>query len=167
MFVFAYAKIRFSHDEAHISPLICDKVKLSHVLTKLFPMNLFFFVSSVALPPQLTAEVMSGWSVNILITQCPCKLKCLTSTQCTSFHQKQPTALLKSVVERERMAVENISDRSQSKNMSLIMRKPAFCICENKAADQLRSDCTADQRFCFPYMDSTIPLLSKSKISCL
>ena len=33
--------------------------------------------------------------------------------------------------------------------MSLVMRKPAFCICENKDADQLRTD-------------STIPLLPKS-----
>ena len=45
------------------------------------------------------------------------------------------------------------------------MRKPAFCICENKDADQLRSNCAADQRLCFSYMDSTIPHLSKSKIS--
>ena len=47
------------------------------------------------------------------------------------------------------------------------MRKPAFCICENKDADQLRSNCVADQRLCFRYMDSTIPLLSKSEISSL
>ena len=46
-----------------------------------------------------------------------------------------------------------------------IMRKPDFCLCENKGADQLRSDCKADQRLCFCYMDSTIPLLSKLKIS--
>ena len=38
------------------------------------------------------------------------------------------------------------------------MRKPAFCICENKDADQLLSDCAADQRLCFRYNDSTIPL---------
>ena len=47
------------------------------------------------------------------------------------------------------------------------MRKSAFCICENKDADQLRKNCTADLRLCFRYMDSTIPLLSKSKISNL
>ena len=67
------------------------------------------------------------------------------------------------------------------------MRKPAFCICENKDADQLRGNreadqrlCfrykdadqlrgnrEADQRLCFRYIDSTIPLLSKSKISSL
>ena len=38
------------------------------------------------------------------------------------------------------------------------MRKPAFCICENKDADQLRGNREADQRPCFPYKDSTIPL---------
>ena len=45
------------------------------------------------------------------------------------------------------------------------MRKPAFRICENKDADQLRSHSTADQRLCFRYIDTTIPLLSKSEIS--
>ena len=44
------------------------------------------------------------------------------------------------------------------------MRKPTFCICENKDADQLRGNREADQRLCFRYIDSTIPL-SKSEIS--
>ena len=44
------------------------------------------------------------------------------------------------------------------------MRKPEFCICENKDADQLCGNREADQRLCFRYMDSTIPLLSKSEI---
>ena len=39
------------------------------------------------------------------------------------------------------------------------MRKPAFCICENKDANQLRGNREADQRLCFRYLDSTIPLL--------
>ena len=47
------------------------------------------------------------------------------------------------------------------------MGKPTICIGENKGADQLRSNCEADQHLCFRYMDSTIPLLSKSKISRL
>ena len=42
-----------------------------------------------------------------------------------------------------------------------------FCICENKDADQLRGNREADQRLCFRYTDSTIPLLSKSEISSL
>ena len=45
------------------------------------------------------------------------------------------------------------------------MRKPAFSICENKDADQLRGNREADQRLRFRYRDSTIPLLPKSKIS--
>ena len=49
--------------------------------------------------------------------------------------------------------------------MSLVVRKPAFCICENKDADQLHSKCAADQRFCFRHIDNImIPLLSKSEI---
>ena len=47
------------------------------------------------------------------------------------------------------------------------MRKPAFCICENKDADQLRGNRDADQRLCFRFTDNTIPLLSKSEISSL
>ena len=41
------------------------------------------------------------------------------------------------------------------------MKKHAFSICENKAADQVRSNCTADKGLCFGYIDSTIPLLPK------
>ena len=48
------------------------------------------------------------------------------------------------------------------------MRKQAFYICENKDADQLRSNREADQRLCFRYIvDSTIPLLPQSEISSL
>ena len=49
------------------------------------------------------------------------------------------------------------------------MRKQihVFRIWDNKGADQLRSDCEADQRHCFRYADNTIALLSKFKISCL
>ena len=45
------------------------------------------------------------------------------------------------------------------------MRKPAFCICENKDADRLRGNREADQRLCLRFTDSTIPLLPKSEIS--
>ena len=70
--------------------------------------------------------------------------------------------------------MSNQSDYKEGKNafvgrkeMSLVMRKPDFCICENKDADQLCGSCEADQRLCFRYMDITIPLLPKSEISCL
>ena len=49
--------------------------------------------------------------------------------------------------------------------LSRLMRKPTICICENKDADQLRGNREADQRLCFRYSDSTIPLLLKSEIS--
>ena len=43
--------------------------------------------------------------------------------------------------------------------MNRAVRKPAFCICENKDADQLRGNREADQRLCFHYIDSAIPLV--------
>ena len=43
------------------------------------------------------------------------------------------------------------------------MRKPDFCICENKDADQLCGNRTANQRLCFRYTDSTNPLLTNPK----
>ena len=49
--------------------------------------------------------------------------------------------------------------------LSRIVRKPDICLCENKGADQLRSNCEADQRLCFRYSDGTISLLPKSEIS--
>ena len=47
--------------------------------------------------------------------------------------------------------------------LSRAVRKLAFCICENKEADQLRGNREADQRLCFRYIDSTIPLLFNTK----
>ena len=42
-----------------------------------------------------------------------------------------------------------------------LMGKPTICICENKD----RGYREADQRLCFRYTDSTLPLLFKSEIS--
>ena len=47
------------------------------------------------------------------------------------------------------------------------MSKPAFCICENKDADQLRGNREADQRLSFRYIDKAIPLLPIYEISSL
>ena len=47
-----------------------------------------------------------------------------------------------------------------SYNLSRVMRKPSFCICENKDADQLRVNR-------FRYIDSTILLLPKYEIASL
>ena len=43
------------------------------------------------------------------------------------------------------------------------MGNPTICIGENKGADQLCGNREADQRLCFCFTDSSIPLLSKSK----
>ena len=51
--------------------------------------------------------------------------------------------------------------------MSRMVRKLDFCICKNKDADQLPGNREADQRLCFHYTESTIPLLPKSEISSL
>ena len=51
--------------------------------------------------------------------------------------------------------------------MSRDVSKPVFRICENKDADQLRGNREADQRLCFRYTDSTIPLLPNCEISSL
>ena len=49
------------------------------------------------------------------------------------------------------------------------MRKPAFCICGNEDADQLRCNREADQRLCSRYIDSmhVLSILSKYEISSL
>ena len=56
---------------------------------------------------------------------------------------------------------------STANYFSPVMRKPYFCICENKGADQLPIYCAADQRLCFRYIASAIPLLPKYEISSL
>ena len=47
------------------------------------------------------------------------------------------------------------------------MRKPDFGICENKDSDQLCGYLEANQRLCFRYIDSTMPILPKSEILLL
>ena len=47
------------------------------------------------------------------------------------------------------------------------MRKPAFCLCENKDADQLRITAKLISAFILRYKDTTISRLSKSEISSL
>ena len=64
------------------------------------------------------------------------------------------------------------------RRMSRVMRKPAFCICQNKGAYQLRSNCAPDLiscavtsqlicALCFRYIDSTTHLLPKSSVLSL
>ena len=42
--------------------------------------------------------------------------------------------------------------------------KPEFCLCDNKGADQLCSECTADQRLCFAtHIVRVIPFFLKAR----
>ena len=66
------------------------------------------------------------------------------------------------------------NSRRKAKNIEIVaqrldrvMRNPTFCICENKGADQLRSNCAADQCLYFCFINSSMPVLSKFKISSL
>ena len=77
-----------------------------------------------------------------------------------SFKHFHPAQLLVAKTAVTLMSVYN-------DNLSRVVRKPAFCICENKDADQLRGNREADQRLCLRYTDSTFPLLPKSEISSL
>ena len=52
-------------------------------------------------------------------------------------------------------------------HVSRLMGKPATCLGENKDADQLRGNREADQRLCFRYSDSTIPLLCLYRPVCV
>ena len=52
-----------------------------------------------------------------------------------------------------------------NKKLNSVMRKPAFCICKNKDADQLCGNHAADQGLGFLYIDSAIPLLSKFELT--
>ena len=61
--------------------------------------------------------------------------------------------------------IANAIPRRFCYDLSRRMRKPAICVCENKGTYQLHSYCEADKCLCFHYTGSTIPLLSKSKIS--
>ena len=51
--------------------------------------------------------------------------------------------------------------QEQKMQEGAVLRKTAFCICENKGADQLYGNCEPDQCLCFRYRDSTITLLPK------
>ena len=52
-----------------------------------------------------------------------------------------------------------------SSQLSCHIRKPTISIGKNKGADQLCSNCTADQHLCFCSIDSTMLPLSEPEIS--
>ena len=63
----------------------------------------------------------------------------------------------------QRTLVSFSAQKSKRSDMSRVNRKPDFCICENKDADQLRGNHEAP----LFSLNSTIPLLRKPEISSL
>ena len=84
---------------------------------------------------------------------------CLVAVVDKFFAQVEQTFLFEMYTAQNKLRITTIT------HMSRVMRKPDFCLCENKGADQLRSNCEADQRLCFRYTDSTLSLLIKSELS--
>ena len=96
------------------------------------------------------------------------KMKCLAQGHNTApLVRFEPLTSQSRVWHSTKLTVLPWLSHDKALNMSSVMGKPTFCICENKDADQLRSNREADQPLCFGYIDSTIPLLSKSEISSL
>ena len=65
-----------------------------------------------------------------------------------------------------------IHQRQQNKNITITFeprheKSNILPMRKNKDADQLRGNREADQRLCFRFKDSAIPLLSKSEFSSL
>ena len=96
--------------------------------------------------------------LNCLLNTCP-----NLNTRVYLQHELETAGLDVNLMEEVRFSL--IKQMVQLLYMSRIVRKPDFCLGENKGADQLRGYREADQRLCFRYSDSTIPLLLKSEIS--
>ena len=80
-----------------------------------------------------------------------------SEVECTP--ERQQSKLLNTVDQRGSKTKNSTSIfTADCYQLSRVMRKLAFCICENKCAEQLRSNCAADQLLCFRYIANTMPL---------
>ena len=78
----------------------------------------------------LRSKIKKSWMRNVYLLQWPHFVK--RDTNVTELHQR------------------NLTEPSGSQGyLSRDVRKPDFCICKNKDADQLRGNREADQRFVF------------------
>ena len=64
-------------------------------------------------------------------------------------YRQRPT-----VLQCQNIAAHSQGHSPEIHNMSRVMRKPNFCISENKGKAQQRGNHAADQRHCFRYVDS-------------
>ena len=97
----------------------------------------------------------------------PCYKNARLETTKYSFlwRTSREKALPRWLEEIQQIHISSLAEEFQ--HWTHVVRKPTFCICENKDVDQLRGNREADQRLCFRYIHSTIPLLSNSEISSL
>ena len=115
--------------------------------------------------------------LSFIALQIVCRKTQITSRELTAVHQADKikrnvlccgqqiknTAANAQITSFAAIQISKKQQNRQTQYMSLCMGKPTICIGKNKGADQLRSsNCEADQRLCFRYTDSTVPLLSKS-----
>ena len=137
-FVFGNAKSRFFHDQAHKRKLMSMK-----------------------------KNCVAGWEVKVWHVQV---LYTFLSAECLFKKDlsDRPPPSRGIIWALKRICLTGLSREAYCySQLSLVMRKLAFRICENKDADQLRGNREADQRLSFRYTDSTIPLLPKSENSSL
>ena len=128
------------------------KYKINHPVPNSTPYRCPVFVVVVRYKTEIPSY---SWPVRVM-----CLLCCHSfQSSCLEYCQR----ILKHILE----VVLVLLGYPEIDHLRLVMRKPAFCICENKDADHLRGDREADQRLCFRYIASTIPLLPKYKISSL
>ena len=81
------------------------------------------------------------------------------------YRSSSKSVRLRYIRDTETLFRMEVNTLTPAEYLSCPMEKPTICIGENKDADQLRGNREADQRLCFRYKDSTIPLLLKSEIS--
>ena len=94
----------------------------------------------------------------IIFTSHSCKIL-LSGLLCSRVLEMMQLNEIEESEEGEATDLVSYSKDPEYNDMTFVMRNPACCIYENKDADQLRGNREADQRLCFRYLDSTIPLL--------
>ena len=151
VFVFAYADCWFFYGAAHLLFISLFQSRLSYILHEEESSK------RSRRPRQTYEKIWASW----VVTTRTRKRLCVGKTGFQGYAIKVP---------RWTQASKMVTTGKQYRNNYMYMsvqRKPTFCICENKGADELYSNCTADLRLCFRYSDSTIPLLLIAKISSL
>ena len=128
-------------------------------------------ISCMVTAPLISHFVFTSSIIQILLSKFiwnfkPLAISCVCTAQYVSELVKKPKDRFSHDVTQLRQTQLVPRGYNLLLHMSLIMRKLDFCICE-KNADQLCCHHEADQRLCFRYTGSTIPLLPKSEISSL